>query len=252
MTEERGGKRPRTVSSRIASENNANSKTFNSDNIRNNNNTYARNNNNNNDNNNNTYVQNNNNNAKLLIDDEKGPYGKLVAGSMGHSIRKSNTSIGIVSNGHPSWSWYVGCLGEIRWLHSKKDLCARLPSDPPWHCWPEEVDSLESVEIVLVQGPWPKMTNAIWKMKDLRLVLRIGSRQKERAGFKWPDGWSASHTDLHHEVLGGVTNAIYRLWSVSRLHTTKVVFEPPKGLPTTLCQVLSPQTELNLVEKFKW
>ena len=134
------------MSSRITNENNDAPQPINSNNVQTINTTYAR-------ENNNTYVQNNNNNAKLLIDDEKGPYGKLVAGSMVHSIRKSNTPIGIVSNGHPSWAWYVGCLGEIRWLCSKKDLCARLPSDPPWHCWPGEADILEPVEIVLVQGP---------------------------------------------------------------------------------------------------
>ena len=245
VPEETGEKRHKTMSSRITNENNDAPQPINSNNVQTINTTYAR-------ENNNTYVQNNNNNAKLLIDDEKGPYGKLVAGSMVHSIRKSNTSIGIVSNGHPSWAWYVGCLGEIRWLCSKKDLCARLPSDPPWHCWPGKADMLEPVEIVLVQGPWPKKTSAIWKMKGLLHVFRIGPCQRERAGFRWPDGWIASQTELHHAVLGGVTNASYRLWSVSRGLTTTVVYEPPQGLPTTLNQVLIPQTELDSVERFKW
>jgi len=111
---------------------------------------------------------------------------------------------------------------------------------------------LEPVEIVLVQGSWPSKTSAIWKMKGLRHVFRIGSLQKERAGFRWPEGWFASQTALHHEVLGEVTNAGYSLWCVTNTNTMKVAYESPKGLPTTLCQVLIPQTELESVKKFKW
>ena len=129
---------------------------------------------------------------------------------MVHLFRKTNnTTIGIVSNGHPSWVWYVGCLDEIRWLHSKDDLCARLLSDPPWYSWPGEAIKLEPVEIVLAQGISLSKASAIWKMKGLRHVFRISRLRKERSGRRMPEGWSMLQTALPHEVPGGATNTGY-------------------------------------------
>ena len=54
--------------------------------------------------------------AGLLVkDDDEGPYRKLVTGHISHFLRKFSTRIGVVSDGHPSWTWYVGCLGAMQW-----------------------------------------------------------------------------------------------------------------------------------------
>ena len=187
----------------------------------------------------------------LLEDDDEGPYGRLVTGRISHVLRKFSTRIGVVSDGHPSWAWYVGCLGEMQWIYSKHDLLGRLPNDPPWYQETVDAEQLPPVDTVLVQGRWPERSSAIWKMKELRLVLRFSSERRRggRMNRTLPSEWKCTTLVLRHDVLGGVSNASSRLYCANRIAEEEITLESPKGLPTNLCQVLQPATELKV---FKW
>ena len=86
-------------------------------------------------------------------------------------------------------------------------------------------------------------------MRGLRLVLRYAPSGKEGGGLRIPKGWQYTTLDLSHDVLGGVTNAIDKLWCANPITEEKINIESPEGLATNLCQVLQPAMEL---ERFKW
>ena len=83
----------------------------------------------------------------------------------------------------PTWAWYVGALGKIMWIKSKKDLPARLPSDPDWYSLSNSA-ALEPVEILLLQGSWDSLDQRLCA-NGTRLILRcVESRARGSKGAK--------------------------------------------------------------------
>ena len=61
---------------------------------------------------------------------EEDEYSKLIEEIGRVSLSVGNTAIGIVSAGNPTWAWYVGTMGRVKWMWSGNDLPGRLPEDP--------------------------------------------------------------------------------------------------------------------------
>ena len=90
------------------------------------------------------------------------------------AVKQLKTSIGILADDYPTWAWYVGALGEIKWIISGEDLPGRLPGDPVRFSRDDTsgVGKLSSIQVLLVQGDWKSVKPDIWKIKGLNIVLQ--------------------------------------------------------------------------------
>ena len=181
--------------------------------------------------------------------------GELVEGKAVVVVRRGTSSIGIQAEGIPTWGWYVGCLGEIKWMMSSKDIPARLPSDAPWVPLGTDPAVLDPVEILLLQGPWNSVDHRIYANGHIRLVLRcVEARARGSRGAKrvkstnasnshvtdnLPANWEAGTFQLAHKFLGGATNGRFQVeWARPNNVPTPVFISPP-GLQIKLGNVLS-------------
>ena len=85
----------------------------------------------------------------------------LVAEKVEFSLSKGKTKIGICSVIAPVWTWYVGSLGDIRWVYSPMDIPGRLVGDPCWFC--NHFRNGEEVEVILLEGGWDRVPYYMWK-----------------------------------------------------------------------------------------
>ena len=78
------------------------------------------------------------------------------------------------------WSWQIGTLGVVRWMISEKDLPGRMETDPPWRKYFPKFPDIKPVEVMLVHGAWPSHAEPIWKLKSLRVAIRISGCKSSR------------------------------------------------------------------------
>ena len=172
-------------------------------------------------------------------------------------VRKGARTIGIQAEELPTWCWYVGCLGQMKWVISSKDIPARLPSDPVWYPTGTDPAVLDPVEILLLQGQWDSLDHRILNNGHTRLILRcVESRARGSKGAKrvkpntnasgvhitnnLPVNWEAGTFQLAHKFLGGATNGRFQVeWARPNSVPTPVFISPP-GLQIKLGNVLSP------------
>ena len=123
-------------------------------------------------------------------------------------VSKGKTKIGIFSVDAPVWSWYVGSLGDIRWVYSPMDIPGRLAGDPRWFC--SGFKHGEEVEVILLCGGWDKVPYYMWKWEDLKFVIQspfdYRGRRKRIKVEPVPPGWEVDKLRLTHEQVGGVTS----------------------------------------------
>ena len=132
----------------------------------------------------------------------------LVAEKVKFLLSKGKTKIGILSVTASVWSWYVGSLGDIRWVYSPMDIPGRLVGDPCWFC--TGFKHGEEVEIILLNGGLDKVPYYMWKWEDLKFVIQspcISWGQRKRIKTKpVPPGWEVDKVGLTHGQVGGVTS----------------------------------------------
>ena len=123
-------------------------------------------------------------------------------------VSKGKTKIGIFSDTAPVWAWYVGSLGDIRWVYSPMDIPGRLVGDPRW-CGSGFTQD-EEVEIILLHGGWDKIPRHIWKWEKLKFVIQSPrnprGRRKRIKIESVPPGWEVDEVQLSHKQVGGVTS----------------------------------------------
>jgi hypothetical protein len=57
---------------------------------------------------------------------------------------------------------------------SARDLSARTKDDAAWfHNGSTEMADLLPVEVLLVQGRWPEMSDRIWRSKELKVAIQV-------------------------------------------------------------------------------
>ena len=129
------------------------------------------------------------------------------------------------------------------WIKSKKDLPARLPSDPDWYSLSNSA-ALEPVEILLLQGSWDSLDQRLCA-NGTRLILRCvesrarGSKGAKRAKLNanaahayitdnLPADWEAGTFNLAHKILGGATNGRFQVeWARPNTVPTPGFISPP-------------------------
>ena len=65
-------------------------------------------------------------------------------------------------------------------------LPGRQEDDPLWFSCDTPTQDLKEVEVVLVQGVWPEMTDSIWLMKLLKLAVGTAADRTESVDVKQP------------------------------------------------------------------
>ena len=182
-------------------------------------------------------------------------YNELVQDKAQVIVKKGTTAIGILADELPTWAWYVGALGKIMWIMSKKDVPGRLPSDPRWYRVGEDPVKLEPVEILLLQGQWNSVPAQVWK-NGTRLILRCveararGSKGVKRSKNKTnaskiyvteslPADWEAGMFYLAHRKLGGATNGRFQVEWAQRSGSATPDFNLPPSHKITLGNVVT-------------
>ena len=124
----------------------------------------------------------------------------LVAEKVEFSLSRGKTKIGICSITAPVWTWFVGSLGDIRWVTSPTDIPGRLVGDPCWFC--NHFRNGEEVEVILLEGGWDRVPNYMWKWEKLKFVIqspRSSRGQRKRIKTKpVPPGWEVDKVRLTH------------------------------------------------------
>ena len=100
--------------------------------------------------------------------------------SGGKSISLLATSrrspIGVIAMDFPTWMWYVGALSSVKWMISGKGLPGRMEGCPSWISKEDGLESLEDVEIMLVQGEWNIIDSKLWNMDSVKIVLKVSTQ----------------------------------------------------------------------------
>ena len=177
----------------------------------------------------------------------EGPYDQLVKSSARVIVEKRYTAVGVIAGGYPTWAWYVGALGELKWIISGNELPGKMTGDPTRYTF-GQASNLETVSVVLVQGDWSLVPSEVWNM-DLDVILSAGRQRKSRGKKRKkpglftselvPPGWTEGSMKLGHAELGGVTNGIF--WIEWACPNSKIPprFTQPTPILSTISKILS-------------
>ena len=88
----------------------------------------------------------------MIIEEDE--YSKLIEEIGRVSLSVGNTAIGVLAANHPTWAWYVGAMGKVKWMRSGNDLPGRMVGDPAHYSIENKEDVLVDVEVLLLQGEW--------------------------------------------------------------------------------------------------
>jgi hypothetical protein len=106
-------------------------------------------------------------------------------------------------------------------MFSARDIAARTKDDAPWfHNGSTKMADLLPVEVLLVQGRWPEMSDRIWRSKELKVAIQVvkkptmsrgPGKRKRSSVLKRPvvEGWECGSYVLKHNAIGGVMNQSY-------------------------------------------
>ena len=143
---------------------------------------------------------------------EEDEYSKLIEEIGRVSLSVGNKSIGILAVGHPTWAWYVGTMGSVKWMWSGNDLPGRVLKDPVHYSLNNKEVVLDDVKVLLLQGEWNLVEDKLWGMKSLKTILKFGNsdyavksiRSKRRKkSSNVPIGWREGGYWISHQSIGG-------------------------------------------------
>jgi hypothetical protein len=165
---------------------------------------------------------------------KKGVNDEGVRASREVILRKGHTHYGIISKTTPTWAWFVGSEGKVKWCVGKEDLPIRNSKDSTFHrTGAVAIDKLEEVDVVLCQGFKPGSNHAVWKLPATQAVLWFN--HGFRGGELMPKDWTVTKRMLDHDRLGGVTNARCTLFVAQRKGAASVRWkQPPASFSNTL------------------
>ena len=80
----------------------------------------------------------------------------------------------MIAANDPTWCWYVGCLGQVKWFVAQYDIPGRLKDNPPWHhAWDEISSENAMVKVVLLQGSWEMIPRCLLDSEMLEAVIQV-------------------------------------------------------------------------------
>jgi hypothetical protein len=148
-----------------------------------------------------------------------------------------------VCSGTPFFYLFVGRTAKTEWLSSDEALIARSDKDPPFiprhKLAASELDWTVHGQVVVFEGRSPSAQDPVWTSGASRVAwIDVTGRGKVRAPKD--GGWNVYRRSISHASLGGVTDAIFSCFLVSRLQGDCNWRLVATGIRATLRQVIDP------------
>ena len=145
-----------------------------------------------------------------------------------------------VCSGIPFYYLFAGRTTETGWVASSESPIARSTRDPPWI--PRNkvgtVD-LTTPDVVVYEGQGPSSQDPIWTSDTTRIAW-IDTTGRGKIRVPKDIGWHTFRRSIKHANLGGVTDAIFSCFLVSRFESDWAWQLGTTGIRTTLRQVVDP------------
>ena len=167
----------------------------------------------------------------------------LVAGRVERTVRKSDVSIGIISDrpGPPTAQYSIGAFGEVVWIRTPRDpYHVRRDGDGS----PVTGDASEdqSVDMVFIETDSMQVPAGAEDSLDAELVVQVSRREKGRDSGR-PEarpGWSVvGHYSLPHHKVGGVSDGEFNVTVCCKGKSKDLPLFLPRSVPNLLGDVLS-------------
>ena len=150
-----------------------------------------------------------------------------------------------VCSGPPFFYLFVGRTAETEWVASTEAPVAKSVRDPPWmpkhsvHTAMEEMDGSRRDQVVVYEGRGPSAQDAVWTSGVTRIAwIDVTKRGKVRVPKN--TGWHVHRRAVRHAALGGVTDATFSCFLVSRFEEDHEWRLLGMGIQSSLRQVVDP------------
>lgn len=193
-------------------------------------------------------------------------HGNLVKNGIVYVVNKmvnveiGKARFGIVSRGMASAHWFLRDKGVCLWSISE-DFEPQLhrQNEPKYFRTDSSnlfmaIDDKATVDVLLIIGKTAPNDRAYWERPELKVVMWIVERGKERQGAKanarrWPVGWEIIMSQVGHDEVGGVTNGRFVLGVAIRKGQSMFTFQLEKDRASnSLKQVLNPRERGRLMK----
>jgi hypothetical protein len=156
---------------------------------------------------------------------------------------KNKVKLCFVCSGTPFFYLFVGRAAETVWVANVEAPVAKSDRDPPWipkhKLFSSDMDWSRQDQVVIYEGHGPLFGDAIWTSGAMR-VAWIDLTGRGRARVPKGFGWCVYRRAVKHSSLGGVTDAIFSCFLVSKVAEDCEWQLTLKGIKTTLCQAVDP------------
>jgi hypothetical protein len=156
---------------------------------------------------------------------------------------KNKVKLCFVCSGTPFFYLFVGRAAETVWVANVEAPVAKSDRDPPWipkhKLFSSDMDWSRQDQVVIYEGHGPLFGDAIWTSGAMR-VAWIDLTGRGRARVPKGFSWCVYRRAVKHSSLGGVTDAIFSCFLVSKVAEDCEWQLTLKGIKTTLCQAVDP------------
>ena len=148
-----------------------------------------------------------------------------------------------VCSGTPFYYLFAGRTVETKRVATAEAPVARGKSDPPW-VPTNKLDSSDMNwaapdQVIVFDGNGPPSQDAVWRSRATRIAW-IDATGRGKARVPRNAGWHTFRRSISHAALGGVTNAIFSCFLVSRVEEDSDWRLIATGIRATLRQVVDP------------
>lgn len=160
-------------------------------------------------------------------------------------INTKKVKLCFVCSGVPFYYLFVGRSVKAEWVASSMAPIAKSASDPPWILDHKaalmEMNGSDAMEdlVIVYEGRGPSVNDIVWTSGVSR-VSWIDVSGRGRARVPRDAGWWIYRRSVSHSALGGVTNAMFSCFLVSRFEEDSKWSLVAAGIRTTLRQVVDP------------
>ena len=156
---------------------------------------------------------------------------------------KNKVRLCFVCSGTPFFYLFVGRTAETEWLSNEAVLVAKSDQDPPLiprhKLATAEVDWTKRGQVIVFEGCSPSAQDPVWTSGASRVAwIDVTGRGKVRAPKD--GGWNIYKRSVNHADLGGVTDATFSCFLVSRWREDFKWRLVATGIRATLRQVIEP------------
>ena len=156
---------------------------------------------------------------------------------------KNKVKLCFVCSGIPFFYLFAGGTAETRWVATKEAPVARSDRDPPWVPKIKLISSdmtwRAEDQVIIYEGNGPSSRDVVWSTGARRIAwVDITGRGKARVPKN--AGWHTIRRSISHSALGGVTNAVFSCFLVSRVEEDSKWQFVATGIRATMRQVVDP------------